>query len=132
MGKSMASRISAWESRSCHLPRVTKAGRKTGARGHRFLCGEALEPRAMLAVTPQMLTDLNLGQAGVRVHGPIVYLEDGFGYFSGGYGANDYELWKTDGTQPGTMLVKDINPGATGSRPSNLIDVGGTLFFTAD
>ena len=27
-------------------------------------------------------------------------------------GASGFELWKTDGTTAGTVLVKDINPGA--------------------
>jgi ELWxxDGT repeat protein len=41
------------------------------------------------------------------------------------------ELWKSDGTAMGTVLVKDINPGVKGSMPRNFIDVNGTLFFTA-
>src|SRR5262245_22417942 len=35
------------------------------------------------------------------------------------------------GTTAGTVLVKDINPGSTGSYPFFLTDVNGTLFFTA-
>lgn len=42
------------------------------------------------------------------------------------------ELWKTDGTVAGTLLVKDINPGYADSHPSDLTDVNGVLFFTAD
>lgn len=45
------------------------------------------------------------------------------------------ELWKSDGTDSGTVLVKDIKPSLTyiaSSDPKNLIDVNGTLFFTAD
>ena len=54
------------------------------------------------------------------------------------------ELWKSDGTAAGTVLVKDINdPPYTGSRcdgshypqgsyPSYLTNVNGTLFFVAD
>src|SRR5262245_33730906 len=41
------------------------------------------------------------------------------------------ELWKTDGTTGGTVLVKDIVPGPQGSGPGSLTDVQGTLFFTA-
>jgi ELWxxDGT repeat protein len=64
------------------------------------------------------------------------------------FSAHDYEhgeeLWKSDGTAAGTTLVKDINPGwgtswyygfynfPFGSDPSNLTNVNGTLFFTAD
>ena len=47
-------------------------------------------------------------------------------------GVGGSELWKTDGTAMGTMLVKDINPGSGGSNPSNLTNVNGTLFSTAD
>ena len=41
------------------------------------------------------------------------------------------ELWKTDGTTAGTVMVKDIYPGSTYSAPSNFTNVNGTLFFTA-
>lgn len=41
------------------------------------------------------------------------------------------ELWKTDGTEKGTVIVKDINPEFS-SYPRDLTDVNGTLFFTAD
>lgn len=41
------------------------------------------------------------------------------------------ELWKTDGTPAGTVLVKDILPGGNGSSPYPLGVVGSTLYFTA-
>ena len=41
------------------------------------------------------------------------------------------ELWKSDGTAAGTVLVKDVNPGFFGSNPQHLINVSGTLFFAA-
>src|SRR5215813_4730234 len=51
------------------------------------------------------------------------------------FAANDAlhrtELWKSDGTVAGTVLVRDILPGATGSDPRNLVNVNGTLFFVA-
>src|SRR5204863_471104 len=43
------------------------------------------------------------------------------------------ELWKSDGTEAGTVLVKDIVPGpgsGAGSGPGFLTAVNGTLFFT--
>ena len=43
------------------------------------------------------------------------------------YKNNRFDLWVSDGTGPGTL---DIDPGP-GSSPQNLIDVGGTLFFSA-
>src|SRR5207249_2478179 len=41
------------------------------------------------------------------------------------------ELWTSDGTEQGTVLVKDISPGTGSSGPSNLTNVNGTLFFSA-
>jgi ELWxxDGT repeat protein len=41
------------------------------------------------------------------------------------------ELWKSDGTTAGTVLVRDIRPGPNSSSPSRLTDVDGTLFFDA-
>src|SRR5262249_32588778 len=48
-------------------------------------------------------------------------------------GVHGNELWKSDGTAAGTVMVKDINvaPAAAGSYPGNLINVNGTLFFAA-
>src|SRR5262249_32169391 len=41
------------------------------------------------------------------------------------------ELWKSDGTPEGTVLVKDIEPGPSDGFPDRLTNVGGTLFFAA-
>ena len=41
------------------------------------------------------------------------------------------ELWSTDGTEPGTVLVKDINVGASSSAPLQLTRVGATVYFVA-
>jgi ELWxxDGT repeat protein len=41
------------------------------------------------------------------------------------------ELWKSDGTEAGTLLVRDIVTGTTGVWPGQLVDLGGTLFFSA-
>src|SRR5690348_953219 len=89
-----------------HRRRARKQGRT--AHRHRLLHGEQLEPRMLLALTPQMLTDINTGPSGFVVHGPIVEM-NGLGYFSGSTGQGDYELWRSDGTTAGTVLVKDIN-----------------------
>ncbi|MFN6567748.1 ELWxxDGT repeat protein [Dendronalium sp. ChiSLP03b] len=57
---------------------------------------------------------------------------DGTLYFSADDGINGRELWQSDGTTVGTVLVKDLNPGAADSNPYNLIYFNDTLYFTAD
>jgi ELWxxDGT repeat protein len=54
-------------------------------------------------------------------------------YFSpyDGTDGHGYELWKSDGTEAGTVMVKEITPGWQGSYPYNLTDVNGTLYFIA-
>ncbi|QBE70065.1 hypothetical protein SynWH8101_2493 [Synechococcus sp. WH 8101] len=42
------------------------------------------------------------------------------------------ELWKSDGTEAGTILVKDIRPGSAHSNMSNLTSIGSDIYFTAD
>lgn len=42
------------------------------------------------------------------------------------------ELWRADGSEAGTELVKDIFPGSAGAAPANFVHVNGTLFFTAE
>lgn len=44
---------------------------------------------------------------------------------------NGIELWRSDGTAAGSFVVKDANPGAASSNPSNLTPAGRLLFFTA-
>lgn len=41
------------------------------------------------------------------------------------------ELWISDGTSSGTLLLKDINPGTTSSSPGNFTAFNSQLFFTA-
>jgi len=51
-----------------------------------------------------------------------------------GYGSGEHgkELWKTDGTEAGTVLVKDIYEGTSGSDPDYLTVSGANLFFKAN
>ncbi len=46
--------------------------------------------------------------------------------------AHGAELWKSDGTSAGTLLVKDIISGPGFSFPYHLTEVGGMLFLVAN
>src|SRR5258705_13807542 len=48
-------------------------------------------------------------------------------FFVADDGISGRELWRSDGTDAGTMLVKDINPGLLSSNPNNLTNANGTL-----
>ena len=80
-----------------------------------------------------MVKDINPG-ANSSIPIPIPYYltnVNGSLYFSANDGTNGTELWKTDGTEAGTVRVADINPGASVSIPANLTNVNGTLYFSA-
>jgi ELWxxDGT repeat protein len=47
-------------------------------------------------------------------------------------GVHGEELWSSDGTDGGTFLVRDINPGSQGSGVDNLTVAGAQLFFSAN
>ncbi|HYO69445.1 MAG TPA: ELWxxDGT repeat protein, partial [Archangium sp.] len=45
---------------------------------------------------------------------------------------SDHELWKTDGTKEGTVLVKSVTGPPLGWKPKHLTAVGNRLFFVAE
>ena len=53
-------------------------------------------------------------------------------FFAADDGVNGRELWKSDGTALGTVLVKNIAAGITASDPTELRSAGGKLFFLAN
>ena len=71
--------------------------------------------------------------APVRRVDPSVFANvGGTLFFVADDGVSGAELWRSDGTADGTLLVKDINSGGGGSSPATLTNVGGTLFFAAN
>ncbi|HKI00580.1 MAG TPA: ELWxxDGT repeat protein, partial [Thermoanaerobaculia bacterium] len=53
-------------------------------------------------------------------------------FFPADDGAAGEELWKSDGTAAGTVLVRDVFPGPRSSEIRWLIAAGGRVFFVAD
>ena len=60
-------------------------------------------------------------QTFVNVNGTLFFVADD--------GDHNYEVWKSDGTEPGTMMLKDVYY-SWDQLPSNLTAVDGTLFFS--
>ena len=90
---------------------------------------EPLEPRVLLAGLPTLI-DI-VAAAGASSPGNFTNVNNTV-FFLANNPANGSELWKSDGTGAGTVLVKDIRPGFVGSTPTVLTNVNGTLFFSAN
>src|SRR2546425_8174835 len=106
--------------------------------------GEAVGTRRDLAADTVLVNTVMADSTLTNVNGTL--------YFAGDDGTTGPELWKSDGTTAGTVLVKDIYTGSStfnynghyyghfhqhykilnSSRPDNLTNVNGTLFFVAD
>ncbi len=77
-----------------------------------------------------LLKDINPGSGGssffnfTNVNGTLFFRPDD--------GVHGDELWKTNGTTAGTVMVKDIFPGVTGCEIEMLTNVNGVLFFKAN
>ncbi len=85
-----------------------------------------------------LVKDINPGPASsfevrfpVPSEPPLVDF-DGVLYFAAYDPEHGTELWSSDGTESGTRLVEDINPGGGGSHPNLLVTAYGRLLFTAD
>ncbi|MEH6536835.1 MAG: ELWxxDGT repeat protein [Psychroserpens sp.] len=52
-------------------------------------------------------------------------------FFTASNGTEGKELWKTDGTENGTVLLKDINPGSFSSNPQNFVRIDNVVYFQA-
>ncbi|MBS1778573.1 MAG: T9SS type A sorting domain-containing protein [Bacteroidetes bacterium] len=62
----------------------------------------------------------------------ILTVYNGRLYFAANDGLKGNELWSTDGTDTGTHMVKDINPGIDPSDPINPYFYKGKLYFSAN
>jgi ELWxxDGT repeat protein len=81
---------------------------------------------------PSMTQDLNTLNIGSEPRDLIAVGQTLF--LTATTSAEGRELWRSDGTQAGTVLVKDINPGAGGGLStygSTFVAMDGALFFLA-
>ena len=68
----------------------------------------------------KMVKDINSGSSsGISPFGNTDFTAVGNTlYFTADDGTNGEELWKSDGTASGTVMVKDINSGSGSSSPT--------------
>ncbi len=84
-----------------------------------------------------LLKDIHPGEASAFKNSnpftpPIFCVFNNELYFVPETSTNGKELWKTDGTTSGTVMVKDINPGPDGSDITELQVNNGYLYFNAN
>ena len=80
-----------------------------------------INPAVLAAASPQAFAGSSDPAFLTNVGGTV--------FFSANDGEHGRELWKSDGTEAGTVLVKDVVPGGAGSDPWGLVAVGSRLFF---
>ncbi len=78
----------------------------------------------------QLVKDINYGSSDSS---PSMFESMGGElFFSADDGISGMELWKSDGTNSGTVIVSNIAANGSSSWPGQKISVGDTLFFTAN
>lgn len=80
-----------------------------------------------------LVKDINVSGVG-SLSGGVVdpFVESGGTvFFAADDGIHGRELWASDGTPEGTVMVADIRNGQGGSNPQDLFAVNGTVYFTA-
>lgn len=80
-----------------------------------------------------LVKDINPGAGPSILYSPALQATLNRMFFFRAYdGVHGNELWRSDGTAEGTVLVKDINPGASDASPDSLFVTDGMLYFSAN
>lgn len=79
--------------------------------------------------TTSIVLDINTGSGSSSP--TALFNWSGSLYFRATTTAAGAELWKSDGTSGGTVLVRDIFAGGTGSNPTGFTVLGSALYFSA-
>ncbi|MFO0898334.1 MAG: ELWxxDGT repeat protein [Pirellulales bacterium] len=92
---------------------------------------DPLESRLLLAADISLLKDLN--SQPLDLEPEFFGVAGDYAYFSASDKAHGRELWRTDGTSEGTLLVRDIRPGPQGSNPNGnvFMPVADRAYFRA-
>lgn len=99
----------------------------------RRLLIDALESRTLFASVANKLADINTTSSMLDPQNLTPMGTSGVTLFAGrSYHGDGAELWRSDGTAAGTYRLKDINPGAAGSDPSQFVYLNGAMYFAAD
>lgn len=94
-----------------------------------FLLGTVL-----LSAQATLVKDINpgTGHADQTFYNAMpIHIWQGKAYFAANDGSNGIELWMSDGTNAGTKLLKDINPGTNPSQPDYFTVFKDKLYFAA-
>jgi len=85
--------------------------------------------QSVFAISEPQLININIGNSSSS---PSNFTNAGDTlYFSASDITHGTELWKSDGTESGTVMVKNINIGSSNSYPNSLTVIENTLYFSA-
>lgn len=96
-----------------------------------FQSGDLTFPDGMIRLIPQDVVLTSKNTLIISANDKRIVKTSDKIFFTASTSDAGEEIWVSDGTPTGTKMVKDINPGATGSNPSWLCAAGDRCFFAA-